>query len=115
MNLALVPLPVAVPMLVGVVLLSISHLWPRRIPDAIAIATATAAAVIGFALIHAAADAPVSYWFGGWQPHDGVALGIRFQVDQVSAAAVVLISTCSPALSSSPGASSTRSARSSTS
>ncbi|MBE7201449.1 MAG: NADH-quinone oxidoreductase subunit E, partial [Parafilimonas terrae] len=32
-----------------------------------------------------AADGPIVYWFGGWEPRDGVHLGIGFSVDEASA------------------------------
>jgi multicomponent Na+:H+ antiporter subunit D len=85
------PLPVAVPMLVAAVLLSLAHVWPRRVPDTIAALTALVVAGIGVALVLTAADAPITYWFGGWQPRAGVVLGISFVVDQVGGIMVTLI------------------------
>ena len=89
----LVPLPVAVPLAVAALLLMLAHAWPPRVPDAIATLTALAVAGIAAVLGGQAAGAPISYWFGGWQPHGGVVLGISFVVDQVGAALTALIGT----------------------
>ena len=85
------PLPVALPMLVAAILLTLAHVWPRRVPDAIASLTAVAVAAIGVLLALQTADHPITYWFGGWHPGNGVVLGISFQVDQVGAGMVTLI------------------------
>jgi multicomponent Na+:H+ antiporter subunit D len=74
------PLPVAVPMLVAAVLLSLAHVWPRRVPNTIAALTALVVGGIGVALVLTAADGPITYWFGGWQPRAGVVLDISFVV-----------------------------------
>ncbi|HEY0183037.1 MAG TPA: proton-conducting transporter membrane subunit [Rhodopila sp.] len=85
------PLPVALPMLIAAVLLTLAHVWPRRVPDTIAALTALAVTSIGLLLLLRAAGGPITYWFGQWEPRDGVVLGISFQVDQVGAAMVTLI------------------------
>ncbi len=80
----LVPLPVAIPLLVCAALLATAHLLPGRTPDILA--TITALVVSGLSAIIAvrAGDGSVDYWFGGWQPRDGIALGIGFSVDAAS-------------------------------
>src|ERR1700760_4122361 len=85
------PLPVALPMLSAAVLLSLAHVWPRRVPDAVAAVTPLVVAAIGGALVLGAGDHPLTYWFGGWQPRPGVVLGISFVVDQVGAIMIALI------------------------
>ena len=84
-------LPVGIPLAVAALLLALAHVWPPRVPDAIAIATALAAAAICAVLFAQAAQRPIVYWLGGWQPRDGVTLGIGFVVDQVGAAMAALI------------------------
>jgi multicomponent Na+:H+ antiporter subunit D len=80
----LVPLPVTIPLLVCAALLATAHLLPGRTPDILA--TITALVVSGLSAIIAvrAGDGSVDYWFGGWQPRDGIALGIGFSVDAAS-------------------------------
>ena len=85
------PLPVAGPLLVAALLLIFGHRLPRRIPDAIAILTAMVASVICAVLFGDAADAPITYWFGGWTPRDGQAIGIAFLVDQAGAGVATFI------------------------
>jgi len=85
------PLPVAVPMAVAAVLLMLAHAWPPRVPDIVATLTALAAAAICAVLARQAQHGPITYWFGGWQPRQGVVLGISFVIDQVGAAMGVMI------------------------
>ena len=88
---ALPPLPTALPLAVGAVLLALARAWPARVPDLIAIVTALAVAGICAVLASHAAVRPITYWFGGWKPRHGVILGIGFVIDQVGAAMGVLI------------------------
>ncbi|HYZ21561.1 MAG TPA: proton-conducting transporter membrane subunit, partial [Rhodopila sp.] len=83
---ALTPLPVALPLAVAAVLLMLAHVWPSGVPDAVATLTAVMiAAICGWMLVHLAA--PVTYWFGGWQPvPGGPTLGIDFVIDRYGAA-----------------------------
>jgi len=81
----LVPLPVAVPLLVGAVLLLVGKFLPGRIPDAVAAATAVLVVVIDAKLAAHAAQGPLVYWMGNWQPRAGVTLGIAFVVDEAQA------------------------------
>jgi multicomponent Na+:H+ antiporter subunit D len=50
MEAMLPPLPVALPMVVAAVLLSLAFVWPRRVPDAVACLTALAVAALGVAV-----------------------------------------------------------------
>lgn len=45
---------------------------------------------ISVALLVQAAGHPIVYWFGGWTPRNGVALGVAFAIDQVGAALATL-------------------------
>ena len=70
------------------------------------IATGTALAVTAICpviLLHPA-SAPIVTWFGGWEPRNGVPIGVDFAVDGVGAGLAVFIavltssrSSCSPA------------------
>ncbi|MBV8525349.1 MAG: hypothetical protein JOY71_25045 [Acetobacteraceae bacterium] len=89
---SLVPLPVAVPLAVAAVLLIFAHVWPRLMPDIIAILTAFFAASVCVLMAVHAKDGPLVYWFGNWTPRAGLVLGIGFVADQIDCAASVLIS-----------------------
>jgi multicomponent Na+:H+ antiporter subunit D len=82
---ALPALPVAVPLLVAAVLVGLAPLVRRQLADAVAIGTAAAVTALCAALLVRTAGGPVVYWFGGWRPRDGIALGVAFTVDPVGA------------------------------
>jgi multicomponent Na+:H+ antiporter subunit D len=79
------PLPVAGPLCVAGFLLAGSHVWPRRLPDVVALATALAAFAVCATMALHAAQQPIVYWFGGWVPRHGFPIGIGFVVDQAGA------------------------------
>jgi multicomponent Na+:H+ antiporter subunit D len=82
---ALPALPVAVPLLVAAALVALAPLIRRQVADAVALVTAVAVAALCAALLVQAAGGPVVYWFGGWRPRGGIALGVAFAVDPVGA------------------------------
>jgi multicomponent Na+:H+ antiporter subunit D len=57
----------------------------RQLADAVALLTAASVAVLCAVLLVRTVGGPVVYWFGGWRPRDGIALGIAFTVDPVGA------------------------------
>ncbi|MCJ2013048.1 complex I subunit 5 family protein [Methylobacterium sp. J-076] len=81
---ALVPLPVAIPLAVCAGLLATAHFLPKRLPDILAAVTALVVSGLCAWLAVRAGDGTVDYWFGGWEPRQGVALGIGFSVDAAS-------------------------------
>jgi hypothetical protein len=81
----LAPLPVVVPLSVAALLLILAHAWPPRVPDVIAIAASLAVAVISGILLLRVAEGPLIYWFGGWSPQHGTAIGIDFVIGQAGA------------------------------
>ena len=86
---ALVPLPTVVPLLIAAALAGANAVLPRPIVDAVAIACA--AAVTALCALLAAHSAGVTvYWFGGFHPRGGVAIGISFAVDRVGAGMATL-------------------------
>jgi multicomponent Na+:H+ antiporter subunit D len=91
MSLLLPPLPVAGPLAIAGLLLAGSHVWPRRLPDVVALLTALAAFIICAAMCAQASQEPLVYWFGGWAPRHGFPIGIGFVVDQPGAAFAVFI------------------------
>src|SRR5205085_11144771 len=66
-----------------------AHL-PRPAPAVDAIAAAVTTTALCALLAYGARDHDLVYWFGGWRPAHGVALGIDFDVDLASAAIATL-------------------------
>jgi multicomponent Na+:H+ antiporter subunit D len=89
----LVPLPVALPLLAAAVVTASGHWLGQRVDDLIAIGTTAATLVISLLLVFRSSDHDIVYWFGGWKPRDGVALGISFVVDPGNAAVAALVAT----------------------
>ncbi|HKQ00913.1 MAG TPA: proton-conducting transporter membrane subunit [Actinomycetes bacterium] len=87
---ALPVLPVVVPLLVAAVLVGLGTVCPRRAADTATLATAAIVTVCCLALLVDSLDGPVVYWFGGWTPRQGIALGVAFAVDPVGAAVASL-------------------------
>ncbi len=79
----LLPLSVAAPLLLAAILMPFSHIAPRRIADAAATLCALFVAFLCGAVAVVAMHAPIHYWFGGWTPSHGIALGIEFAVDPI--------------------------------
>ena len=80
------PLTLAVPMLAAAVLAGTQSLGFRLLAQAVALVATVSTIVIcalelGLAIRHGVAV----YWFGGWEPHHGVALGISFAIDPFGA------------------------------
>jgi multicomponent Na+:H+ antiporter subunit D len=81
----LAPLAVAVPLIAAAALVAVSSLVPRRVVDTIALGAAVACVVLCALVLDDASDGTLVHWFGGWEPRDGVALGISFAIDQIGA------------------------------
>jgi multicomponent Na+:H+ antiporter subunit D len=64
---------------------------PRRTVDVLALGTAVAVAALSGVLLSHVADGRVVYWFSGWHPRGGLAIGIAFTVDAIGAGAAVLV------------------------
>ena len=80
------PLTLAVPMFAAALLAGTQPLGFRLLAEALALAATLATVVlcaleVALAIRHGVAV----YWFGGWHPHHGVALGISFAVDPYGA------------------------------
>jgi multicomponent Na+:H+ antiporter subunit D len=82
-------LSVLVPMLVACGMATVSAFAQRR-QGLIAVAGAIATLALTAALL--ARDEPrLLVWFGGWEPRDGVALGVAFAVDGIGAGLAVFV------------------------
>ncbi len=88
----LAPLPVVIPLIAAAVLAAAGKRARPSWAFAISIAAALSAGVIGAALLARTSGVPDVYWFGGWTPRNGVAIGICFVIDRISAGLVILIS-----------------------
>ena len=82
---ALPALPVAVPLIMAALLAGLDRLIPRRASFLAAIATALATFCLCIALFHESLADTIVYWFGNWQPRNGIALGISFVIDPIGA------------------------------
>jgi multicomponent Na+:H+ antiporter subunit D len=81
----LAPLPVAIPLAIAAILAALNGHLPRRVADAASILATVAAGVISLDLMAISGQAPIVYWFGGWAPRAGMALGISFTIDPMGA------------------------------
>jgi multicomponent Na+:H+ antiporter subunit D len=75
---ALIPLTILVPLIAAGLLAAARPFSNRAFADAVALGASIAVLVLCAILTHRAADHDLVYWFGGWRPHHGVALGISF-------------------------------------
>lgn len=81
----LAPLPFVLPILMAALLMAAQKLLPRWLIDGLAFVTALTVTILcGLLFLHCQ-SAPIVYWFGGWQPRQGVALGISFVIDPLGA------------------------------
>ncbi len=81
----LLPLCVAAPLLSAAVLMPLTSALPRRIADATATLCALFVAALAGAIAVATLHGPMHYWFGGWMPSHGIAVGIEFTADPIGA------------------------------
>lgn len=86
----LVPLLVVVPLTAAALLAAVARWLPRGVPDLVAILVAGFVTAAGVVLLVGTHDEPLVTWFAGWQPVHGLAVGISFVVDPISATMVVL-------------------------
>ena len=87
----LLPLPVAGPMAIAAVLLMLGHFLPKHAPDIVATLTAVVAGLACAMLAARSGHGPITVWFGGWVPRDGITLGIAFSADRASATIATLV------------------------
>ncbi len=92
---SLLPLAVAVPLLGAAGISAVNPLFGkrRRVLDAVAILTAAAVTGLLVIIMLGTADGQRVYWFAGFTPSHGVALGIDFAVDQLNSGLAALAAT----------------------
>ena len=86
----IVPLAVAVPLLSAALVAGGGHWLPRRADDVFGIAVAAATTTLTALVLVRSVGSPFVYWFGGWRPRNGVALGISFSADPLGAGLALL-------------------------
>src|SRR5947209_3658303 len=89
----LIPLAIAIPMVVAALMVAAAPLIPRQLADLLAIATASAVTAISALLLSRSIGGGEIYWFGGWMPLHGFAIGIPFIADTISAGLATLVAT----------------------
>ena len=83
----LLPLAVVLPLLVAAAIGALNPLLRRhrRILDSVAIVTSAVVAGLLVVIMIRVAGHDETYWFGGFRPHHGIAIGIDFEVGPLSA------------------------------
>jgi multicomponent Na+:H+ antiporter subunit D len=81
----LAPIAVAIPLIAAAALVAVAAVVPRRVVDVLALAAAVACVVLCALVLDDASDGTLVHWFGGWEPRNGVAVGISFAIDQIGA------------------------------
>src|SRR5437868_19428 len=90
---ALVPLPVALPLLAAAGIAVFGRRCQPHVANAVATAVTAAVAAICVLLVFRSSSHELVYWFGGWRPRHGVAIGIAFEVDPFGAGLAALAAT----------------------
>ena len=89
---AIIPLPIAVPLMIAAFISLAGKGIGRRSCDLLAIATAAANIWMTSLILHGVWSQPQVYWFGNWWPRaGGVALGICFVIDAFAAVLALLV------------------------
>jgi multicomponent Na+:H+ antiporter subunit D len=82
---AVIPASVAVPLAGGALLAGFTRLLPRWARDLTAVAVALATTALTLILTAASAGRPMVYWFAGWRPSAGLAIGVDYAVGPLGA------------------------------
>jgi multicomponent Na+:H+ antiporter subunit D len=85
------PLVVAIPLLGAAVTAGLDHVIPEPAQDALVVGASAATTALAFVLLWHAEGHEVVHWFGGWEPHHGIALGIDFAVGPLAAGMCAVI------------------------
>jgi len=86
----LVPLVVALPLLAAAAIAAGGHFVPAHVCNVVATAVAATVTTLATILILRSGDHDLVYWFGGWRPRHGLAIGIAFVVDPFGAGLAAL-------------------------
>jgi multicomponent Na+:H+ antiporter subunit D len=88
---AVAPLTVAVPLLAAGALIVVGTRLTRAHAEIIALIAAIVVAVLGAILLAHSGSGLDVYWFGGWEPRQGIVIGVSFAVDAVGAGLATLV------------------------
>ena len=86
----MIPLVVALPLVVAALIAAGGHFVPAHVWNVVATTVAAAVTVLATILIFRSANHDLVYWFGGWRPRHGLAVGISFTVDPFGAGLAAL-------------------------
>ena len=89
---AVAPLAVAVPLLAAGLLTAVAVRLNRAVSEVIALAATLATVTFCVILLARTASGTEVYWFGGWETHRGIAVGVAFVVDAFGAGLAALCS-----------------------
>jgi multicomponent Na+:H+ antiporter subunit D len=84
---ALAPLPVVIPMATAAGVLAINSLGLARLVRTLTAAAIIVEVAIAVVLLYQTRSSSTVYWFGGWTPRNGSALGVSFSIDPIGAGA----------------------------
>lgn len=94
----LIPVMLVLPLLAAALLACFNRLLPAALVSLLAVTAAVVTTGLAVVLmLRTAASGELVYWFGGWRPEGGVALGIGFAAAPASCALVVLGGTLASA------------------
>src|SRR5579862_580850 len=72
-------------------LMAASAIVPHWLLDTLSLLTSACACVMNVALLLARINRPIVYWFGGWIPHQDVAVGIAFVIDPMGVGLAAMV------------------------
>ena len=84
------PFPVVVPLAVAATVLCIHIIVPRSVVRGLTFAAVFAEIALAALLVYQTRSTTIVYWFGGWTPRGGIALGVSFTIDQLGAGAALV-------------------------
>jgi len=87
----LVPLVIAVPLMAAGLLTAVATRVNRAIAEVVALAAAVTVVVFCAILLGRTASGTIVYWFGGWEPRHGIAVGVSFAFDAMGAGLATLV------------------------
>src|SRR5437764_934659 len=92
LSMEIAPLAIAVPLLGAGLLTAIATRVNRPIAEVVALAATVAVTTFCAILLARTASGTVVYWFGGWHPRGGIAVGVSFAIDAMGAGLATLVS-----------------------
>jgi len=84
------PYPVVVPLAAAAFVLGVHSVVPRWVVRALTFGAILAEIGLAAILVHETHATTIVYWFAGWTPRSGIALGVSFTVDQLGAGAALM-------------------------